>query len=347
MSHNKEYIPHSLLLQWHITERCNLRCSHCYQAGYSGNELGFEGLLNILEQFKGLLDSWSCRAKKPVRGHITVTGGEPFLRDDFLDLLEIFSAHRKEFSFAVLTNGSHIDVKIAHLLKSLDTGFVQVSIEGRQETHDRIRGEGSFEKTVEAIKNLVRAKVRTLISFTAHRSNFKEFPEAAKLGRSLGVSRVWADRFIPEGRGSSYAEFQSLTPGETKEFFEIMEKAKSRYGRGWFNRTEIAMGRALQFLVAGGRPYSCKAGDSLITVMPNGDLYPCRRMPIRAGNLMEKPLAELYNCDLFQCLRDKNRMSGACQSCFYGRACRGGLRCLSYAMTKDPFKTDPGCWIVS
>jgi len=347
MSHNDDigYHPGSLLLQWHITERCNLRCAHCYQEGYSGMELGFNELLGVFGQFKDLLNSWNSNSKRPVRGHITVTGGEPFLREDFLDLLDLFSTHRDQLSFAVLTNGTHIDAKMARYLKGVGIGFVQVSIDGSRETHDRIRGEGSFDRTVAAIGHLVKAKVRTLISFTAQTGNFREFPDVARLGRRLGVSRVWADRFIPEGKGGSNQETEVLTPLETKEFFKIMERAESKYGRGWFSRTEIAMGRALQFLVAGGRPYSCKAGDSLITVMPNGDLYPCRRMPIRVGNLLETPLSELYNCETFRELRNKDKISEVCRDCVYAGACRGGLRCLSYAVTGDPFRTDPGCWI--
>ena len=48
--HEGTYPPH-LLVQWHVTERCNLRCAHCYQEGYRGEELGFQGLLDILAQF--------------------------------------------------------------------------------------------------------------------------------------------------------------------------------------------------------------------------------------------------------------------------------------------------------
>jgi radical SAM protein with 4Fe4S-binding SPASM domain len=104
--------------------------------------------------------------------------------------------------------------------------------------------------------------------------------------------------------------------------------------------------RALQFLVAGERPYRCRAGDSLITVMPNGDVYPCRRMPILVGNLMETPLAELYyRSDVFRALRDSQRVSDGCDVCRYAGVCRGGARCVSYAMTGDPFTADPGCWL--
>ena len=342
------YIPHSLLLQWHITERCNLRCSHCYQEGYSGEELGYQDMLRILEQFKVLLEFWRGETSShPVRAHITVTGGEPFARQDFNDLLEVFSSNKNNFSFAILTNGSFIDQTLARQLANFNPLFVQVSVEGNQATHDKIRGSGNFEQTVTALKHLVRERIRTFISFTAHRNNFREFTEVARLGMKLKVARVWADRLIPWGTGSTLKN-QVLTPDETREFFEIMYKARTKVSHDWFGQTEIAMHRALQYLVVGGKPYHCTAGDTLITVQPNGDLYPCRRMPISVGNLMETPLIDLYyKSDIFLALRDRYRISDGCQSCSYTKLCRGGLKCLSYAVTGDPFKADPGCWLTS
>lgn len=334
-----EYHPRHLLMQWHITQRCNLRCAHCYQESYQGKELSFQELLGILEQFEQFI-----KARPGTTGHITVTGGEPFVRRDFADLLDVFAAHRKLFSFAILTNGTFIDTAMARHLSQLKPRFVQVSIEGVQATHDRIRGEGNFERTVEAARLLVQAGVRTMISFTAHRDNYCEFPDVARLGRKLRVARVWSDRLIPCGSGAAL-QTQLLTPQETREYFELMRQAQKEAQGAWFGCTEIAMHRALQFLVAGGRPYHCTAGDTLITVQPNGDLLPCRRMPIRVGNLLQTPLRELYQCDLFQSLRDRERVSLGCEGCAYARQCRGGLKCLSYAVTGDPFVADPGCWL--
>jgi radical SAM protein with 4Fe4S-binding SPASM domain len=343
--HEQRYAPPSLLFQWHITERCNLRCAHCYQDNYARDELSFAELLNILAQFKALLAALSQRRGKRLRAHITVTGGEPFARRDFLDLLEVFAAHRALFSFAILTNGVFIDAALALRLSKLAPSFVQVSIEGSAATHDSIRGEGNFAQTVAAIKHLRRARIRTLISFTAHRKNFREFREVAKLGRRLRVDRVWADRLIPWGSGANLRKLV-MTPAETKTFFEIMEQAQTEAKRAWFNRTEIAMHRALQFLVGGGRPYHCTAGDTLLTVQPNGDLYPCRRMPIRVGNLLESSLLDLYdNSALLRQLRCPLQVSKGCQDCFYAELCRGGLKCLSYAVKCSPFKADPGCWL--
>ncbi|MBE9562423.1 MAG: radical SAM protein, partial [Proteobacteria bacterium] len=327
--------PPNMLLQWHITERCNLRCSHCYQDNYQRNELSFTTLLDILEQFKQLLTVFSKYQGKSIKAHITITGGEPFIRDDFLDLLEIFASHSQLFSFAILTNGTFIDDSKAKLLYELNPAFVQVSIEGTEATHDSIRGKGNFAQTVATIKRLRDNKVRTMISFTAHRKNFREFKEVAKLGQKLRVSKVWSDRLIPWGSG---AKEQMMSQAETKEFFEIMSQAKNRIT--WFNHTEIAMNRALQFLIAGGKPYQCTAGNSLLTVQANGDLYPCRRLPIKVGNLTEHNLLELYyNSEILQNLR-QHKVNDGCQKCIFAKACRGGLRCLSYAVSGDQFKAD-------
>jgi radical SAM protein with 4Fe4S-binding SPASM domain len=336
-----------LLLQWHITERCNLRCSHCYQDTYAGPELSFRDLLDVLQQFKDLLDTLSPGQRRLLaRGHVTVTGGEPFVRRDFLDFLEVLSVNKSRFSFAILTNGSFIDAAMARQLSHLNPTFVQVSIEGSQTTHDDIRGTGNFDRTISAVKHLVRARVRTLVSFTAHRGNFREFPEVALLASRLGAARVWADRIIPAGTGKDL-EKQVLTPEETQELFRLMRKARQNVKRSFWGRTEVAMHRALQFL-EGGHVYHCTAGECLITVQPNGDLYPCRRMPIRIGNLLETPLVDLYKeSSLFRALRNRDKTSKGCQDCSYSGLCRGGLKCLSYAMTGDPFTADPGCWLAN
>ncbi len=233
---------------------------------------------------------------------------------------------------------------MAHRLHKLAPNFVQVSIEGTAATHDNIKGKGNFAQTVTAIKCLRRERIRTLISFTAHRKNFREFKEVAKLGQRLRVDRVWADRLIPWGSGANLRE-QIMTSAETKEFFTIMEQAQARADRAWFGRTEIAMFRALQFLIGGGQPYHCTAGNTLLTVQSNADLYPCRRMPIRVGNLLETPMLELYDTsELFHKLRRPQQISVGCETCCYAKLCQGGLKCLACAVTGDPFKADPGCW---
>ena len=340
-AHAAQFHP-GLLLQWHVTERCNFRCAHCYQENYAGAELSFEEELDVFGQFKDLLKRLGDEKGVPVWGHVTVTGGEPFIRDDFTDLLEVLAADRDGITFAILTNGSFIDGPMAARLKALGTRFVQVSIDGDREMNDALRVPGAYDAAVAALQHLVREGVRTLISFTASRKNYRDFPTVARLGRELRVTRVWADRLIPAGQGAAMQN-DMLTPEETREFFGLMQQARAEALQS-FGRTEIHLGRALQFLVGGGRPYHCGAGDRLLTLQPNGDVLPCRRMPIPVGNVKEKSLSEIYfDTPLLQELRDADHPIAGCEECAHAAACGGGLRCLSYAVTGSPFNADPGC----
>ena len=337
---NSVYRPPRLLLQWHITERCNLRCAHCYQDDYRDKGSGMAGWLPIVEQFRAFLASDADNNAPRIKGHITLTGGEPFAHPEFPALLEHIAELRDEFTFAILCNGTLIDDALARQLAKLAPRFVQVSIEGTPATHDSLRGAGNHATVIAGVKRLVAAGVRTLLAFTAHRDNFREFPDVAHLGQQLKVTRVWADRLIPQGQGGA---LQGLSVEETREFIELMRQTKLQV-EAKSGSTEIALHRALQFL-AGGPAYQCTAGNTLITVMPDGTLYPCRRLPIDAGNLHQSPLATLYDGKLFRQLRDPTVIAGGCTECIYERLCRGGLRCLSYATEKSFAVTDPGCWL--
>jgi radical SAM protein with 4Fe4S-binding SPASM domain len=340
---DSRYRPSHLLLQWHLSERCNLRCAHCYQDDYRDAGVGLSSWLPILEQFRAFLASRSPR----IRGHVTVTGGEPFAHPEFPALLERLAQGGDEFSFAILCNGTLIDEAMARRLARWAPRFVQVSVEGSPATHDALRGAGNHAVVVAALRRLVAAGVRTMISFTAHGGNYLEFSEVARLGRELKVARVWADRLIPHGAG---AGLRTLSTEQTREYLEIMRQARreseSALRLPLGARTEISLHRALQFL-AGGAPYRCTAGDSLITVMPDGTLYPCRRLPMNAGNLNETPLASLYDGPMLRALRDQSVVANGCEKCVYERLCRGGLRCLSYATTGSVDRADPGCWLTA
>ena len=75
---NKPYFG----FQWHITNRCNLRCAHCYQEDYSGSdELGLDGLKNIADEIIKTLAKWGKK------GDIAITGGEPLLKDEVFPLI--------------------------------------------------------------------------------------------------------------------------------------------------------------------------------------------------------------------------------------------------------------------
>lgn len=334
-------IPPRLLIQWHVTERCNLQCAHCYQESPRPSELPLAGLLDILVRIEEFVAFLRTAAGKPIPVHLTLTGGEPYLHEGFGALVERIAHAPQRRSFAILTNGSLIDAATADALRPLKPSFVQVSLEGDEPTHDRIRGPGTFRQATRALRLLTDRSIPAYISFTAHRENRDEFPAVAALAQSLKVTRLWCDRMIPLGRGRSDLD-RLLSPGETHRFFETMRAEQARRSTA---RTEIAMHRALQFLVAGGEPYRCSAGHTLLTILPDGTLCPCRRMPIPVGNVLDQSLRDLYfDSEILRALRE-HVPPDSCSKCFYSELCRGGLRCLAQAVHGTPFAPDPGCWL--
>jgi len=262
---------------------------------------------------------------------------------NFLQLLRELSANKELFSYAILSNGTQLTEEVSRELQELKPKFVQVSIDGSRNAHDKIRGSGNYDLAVRGIKQLVNKKIPTLISFTASRSNYREFAQVAALGRRLGVTRVWADRMVPYGHTGDRNNVMSRH--ETMEFVQLMQNERQSK---WFGTPNVSLGRALQFMASGQSPYKCTAGDKLLTVLPNGDVLPCRRMPIVTGNIFQTRLEAIYQgSEVMKMLRDVTVPIKGCENCFYNRECRGGLRCLSLAYYEDAFRADPGCWLAA
>jgi len=335
--------PRTFHLQWHITDKCNWNCKHCYQTDdYLENELNIEGLFHILNQYIDIVKLWK------IKGSINLTGGEPFLRKDFFELLERIHENRDVIPrVGVLTNGSFITREIARKLKILDISQVQLSLEGTKQTNDEIRDKDSFEKIINASKVLVEEGIHTVFSFTSSKKNYEDFLKVVELGKEIGVNRVWTDRLVPYGHGKQLKD-DMLEPLQLKEYYESINKISKKLNEAGSN-TIVPTHRSLYFLAAedkmSHRGYICPAGERLTTVMPNGDVFPCRRLPIKVGNLMEQSFFEIwYGNDILWKLRDRNEVNQLCLKCEYFEKCMGGARCVTYAYCDSPFAPDPQCW---
>ena len=102
--------------------------------------------------------------------------------------------------------------------------------------------------------------------------------------------------------------------------------------------------RSLQFLEGGSCYYHCSAGTDLLTLLADGTLLPCRRLPIPVGNCLETDMLTLYQSSpLIRELRAQ-RIPDECLSCVKAELCRGGAKCLTYALTGDYNHKDPNCY---
>ena len=312
-------------LQWHVTHRCNLRCAHCYQDDYAA-VCGKEDFPKLLDGFEALLRKEGCA------GHVNVTGGEPLTHPGLFDLLGTLG--ERGLSFALLTNGTLIGKSEARLLKELGVSYVQVSLDGTEKVHDRIRGEGAFDAALRGLGALLCEGVDATVAFTAQRENLRELPKLSRLCKDLGVGKLWYDRVVLPAADDKAG--LSLSPGQS---LRLMKK-----GAALQKSCPVTNERALQFLYAEPkRVYGCQAGRRLLAVLADGTVYPCRRLPLPVGNAQQTPLDELYSSSpLLRDLRE-TAAPGACRGCRWEALCRGGARCLSYARTGDWRAKDPDC----
>lgn len=336
------YFPRHIKIQWHLTDRCNFRCTHCYQHAYTDGGLPWKHLLHILYQVLAFRRQAAHYHQQHIPLHLTLTGGEPFLKPELNNLLAAIAQQAPDARVGILSNGSAVIRSQAHIWNHPLVEYVQLSLEGGPATNDAIRGKGTFAEITQTSKLLARAGVPVVVSFTAHAGNYHEFPQVAKAARQMKAHRLWADRYLP----LHPKDTQLMNTRQTRELFNLMQKEQDK-NRWWpRKRTTIARSRALQFLVGGGSPYRCTAGDSLLAILPDGQLLPCRRMPEKLGNLLTDNLGPLYQQHPFlQKLRHHESATAACAGCYYQHYCQGGLKCLSYALTGNPHSKDPNCWL--
>lgn len=332
-----------LQLQFHITGRCNLHCKHCYRTEGNVEPLSTGDVLAVIDQYEHLRRHYNEKHGIRARGHINITGGEPFIRADMEEILDYLGSHREDFSFGILSNGSFLDGHWMEVLKRNGVSFVQLSIDGDRETHDSLRAPGDYERTLRTAAELEKQGIRAYISFTANGQNYKYLPKVAAACRRLRITKLWTDRLVPIGNGSELREL-AITDEVLPDYLKTLKKAQGNaLTRLLYPKTQVTANRALQFLGARGRIYSCSAGSSLITVDEFGQVMPCRRMPIVCGNIFDSTLEEIYfGNETFRSLRRKD-LPRDCAGCPYSYHCRGGARCQSYAVHGSWCRKDPAC----
>ncbi|MEM0482261.1 MAG: radical SAM protein [Nitrososphaerota archaeon] len=350
---------------WNFTNRCNLRCRHCYQdAGRPlPDELTTEEALRVVKELSDFDVS-----------SIAFSGGEPLVRRDFFTVVEY--ARNCGMYVSVATNGVLISREVAKKL-SKTVHYVQVSIDGSTpEFHDAFRGvKGSWNRAVAGINHLVDEGVTVGIAATATRGNLGEIFRIVELAERLKADFFICFNFIPTGRGKEILE-SDLTPAEREELLEGLYRRLVQNMAGkkklqlyctspQFARVGLEMQRQMmREICAGFGPVipathyanlpgltlemaefigGCGAGRVYAALSPEGDVQPCVFMPIKLGNLRRERFEDIWlHSPILNELRDRENLKGGCGACRYKYVC-GGCRARAYGYFGDYLMHDPGC----
>jgi radical SAM protein with 4Fe4S-binding SPASM domain len=332
-------IDEEFYFQWHITERCNWKCKHCYQTGKPTPELPLQDLLKIASIMEEATTKWGKIAS------LSLTGGEPFLRHDELYTLADFFDHSDRFDYYdILTNGSFItETEASYLASRPKLRRVQVSLEGASAmSNDDIRGKGTFKKTLQAIRILRSKDIEISVMMTLTRKNKDEIEPLIRLLGNEGVAALSLERFVPEGNGSGIRD-ALLSREEIKDLYQKIYGFASNG-----SPIRLLLHRPLFSLIAPEDSTVgalCSAGNNALTIMPDGAVYPCRRLPIPIGNILNDGIYRIwYGAPLLWELRNPENYKGKCRTCDLFVQCRG-CRAIAFSVTGDYLAEDPQCWI--
>ena len=284
-----------------------------------------------------------------------VAGGEPFARRDILELLAGIAKYNRRWSWSLLSNGSFLDKELAKYLKGLGISQYQVSMEGMEETNDEIRSKGAFRQTIRAIELLREAGIPTLVSLTLSRKNKNEVFALAKFLAPLGVRALGARRIVPWGQGEKMRE-HLMEPEELYEFYRSIEdmnvwmirrgyplRVMGGCESGFFYDRVRRHPETKEYLMNKGW-CGVKEGR-ILTVLPDGAVLPCRRLPIPVGKLFAQTLSEIYRSPAMQAFRafETEPALAACRRCENWSNCAGGALCVNYGFTRRWNAPDVQC----
>ena len=337
---------YDFFIQWHLTERCNLKCRHCYQSGQSaGADLSLHEVKDVIAEISEAMENWAENYRMDFSPSFNLTGGEPLLRDDLLQIID--ETRGRGFDVFLLTNGTLISDKKAGAIAGAGVKGVQVSLEGPEKIHDSIRGQGSFARSMRGVKNLLEAGLTVTLNATLSNINAASLPAMVSLAHETGVQRLGFSRLVPSGRGAGLRP-EMLSPMQVKSVYETLlsldvEDLDIVTGDPVASQMNIKTPDA-GCTAAGG----CAAGISGFTILADGTITPCRRLPLPLGNVRTDSIRTIWaSSPILDALRDRKRYSGRCGSCGKWAICRGCRAIAHYTSggLEGYLAEDPQCFI--
>lgn len=309
-----------------VTYRCNSRCTMC-------NIWKLKDTPELeLDQYKKL---------PPTLRDINVSGGEPFLRQDIVELVKILHETCPRARIVISTNGYLADLikeKMREILKIAPTAGVGISIDGIGEMHDKIRGiPGGFNlaaKTVKVLREEVGMK-NLRLAFTVSKQNVEHLGKVYDLSRELGVQFTMALAQSSEFFFGGKQMEEAADANVLKDQFEYVIKQElrswqpKRWVRAYFTKS------LLDFAITGKQVLSSRAGTDFFFLDPFGNVYPSVVHNAIMGNLHDKNFEEIWNSPEAEVAREKVRE---------GKLDVWMICTARTAIRRHPFKV--GWWIV-
>jgi len=346
------------IVVWNMTQRCNLRCVHCYaraKCQRHPDEL-------TTEQAEAFIDDLA-EFKAPV---ILFSGGEPFMREDLFHLGR--RAVAGGLRAVISSNGTLIDEATAEKVADVGFSYVGISLDGLRETNDRFRGqEGAYDMALQGIRNCAKVGVKAGLRFTINKRNAHDLPAILDLLEEEKIGRCCIYHLVYAGRGSRLMQ-EDLTREESRRAFElIMDRAEDFHRRGlpteiltvdnhcdgvylYLRTKERDEERAAEILKLLRRNGGNSSGIGIGDVDWVGNVHADQFWGhYTFGNVKERGFSEIWtdtSDPLMKGLKDRKALlQGRCGACQWKDICNGNFRVRAEAFYGDVWAQDPACYM--
>lgn len=326
---NRLFINRQDSIIFEITPRCNLSCSYCYNVwknhpDYPTGELDTAGVKKLLSK---IIRESHCRL-------VTLTGGEPMLRDDIIDIVRHLKDEGVEIN--VISNGTlFTEDSVRELVQSGVTLFELPLLSYNREVHNRLVGADAFDRVVESIADIKLAGGLVVAVFVATNENIEDLEKTIELDFVLGVNGIMFNRFNPGGEGSRHIHRLLPSPEKLVHALEIADRCIEKYGIG------ISSSIAIQPCIVDISRFKnltfgfCAAGTkrSYYTLDALGNLRMCNHTPSILGNLFDATFTDLTTSK-----KVKQFMAARppfCSGCAMELECQGGCKAASESSYGD------------
>lgn len=326
---------------------CDQRCKHCYIFSEDNNkcikEMTFDDLKKTFEEIKDM-----CKKLNKLP-YLYITGGDPILHPNFWDLLEM--CKKDDIPFTILGNPFHLTYENCKKMKELGCDKYQMSIDGLEKTHDWFRKPGSFKTTLEKIDCINKAGIKSVIMTTVSGTNIKEIPDIIDLVVKHKVRIFAFARYCP----TSDEKDVGIEPLEYRKLLDTCwQKYKKYIKEDCYTRFNLKDHLWKLYLYEEGLYHipedmkegfvydGCHCGRSHITILPTKDVYACRRMESKVGNLKCNSLYNIWLSDSMNKYREYDKFD-KCSKCELKLLCRG-CPAVTKGLTGSIYNADPQCW---
>lgn len=313
-----------------ITDDCQLKCKHCFNGNRRGNAY-LE--TSVWEKIIDRLDE--CGVFR-----IRISGGEPFLRKDIIEILKYIDT--KSIRYSVYTNGLNVDQCIEELkgLKKLDC--IRVSIDGTKEVNDYLRGDGTYDETIQTILHLEECGIPCEINFTIMEINYRSLGELSEQLKKLGIKSHIHVGFAKIG-GRALENINLCFTDESKfeqQACEIRDCINSHE-----NIAEYVLLRPLYNKIY-GKAIGCPGGRISAVIRANGAVSPCGFLAddeFYCGSIVDTSMIDIWHHKNMDRVR-KLKIRQECKECkFFFKNCTGGCLANPYNYFGDLNGRDINC----